>query len=300
MSTVLKIQGLSKRYGRTNALKSLDLEVEKGEIFGLLGPNGSGKTTTLGIILGAINQNAGNFQWFEEEDEIQARLRIGSILEQPSFYHYLSAEDNLKVVCAIKRTPYSRIDEVLERVDLLKRKQDAFKTYSLGMKQRLAIASSLIADPEVLILDEPTNGLDPQGIAEIRELIIELGKEGRTIILASHLLDEVQKICSKFAVLKSGQKIFQGSVGDLDAENSFVELKSADSDKLYMALQESNLTLNIKKQVDVLEVQLIEGISLETLHKFLIDRGIVLNLLQPQPNRLEKKFLEVLREGDND
>lgn len=300
MSTVLKIQGLSKRYGRTNALKSLDLEVEKGEIFGLLGPNGSGKTTTLGIILGAINQNAGNFQWFEEEDEIQARLRIGSILEQPSFYHYLSAEDNLKVVCAIKRTPYSRIDEVLERVDLLKRKQDAFKTYSLGMKQRLAIASSLIADPEVLILDEPTNGLDPQGIAEIRELIIELRKEGRTIILASHLLDEVQKICSKFAVLKSGQKIFQGSVGDLDAENSFVELKSADSDKLYMALQESNLTLNIKKQVDVLEVQLIEGISLETLHKFLIDRGIVLNLLQPQPNRLEKKFLEVLREGDND
>lgn len=294
---VLDINGLSKNYGKTRALHKLDLSVEKGQIFGLLGPNGSGKTTTLGIVMGAINKSSGDFSWFGQRNQTKARLRIGSILEQPSFYHYLSAEDNLKVVCAIKKASNKRIDKVLERVDLLHRKKDPFKTYSLGMKQRLAIASALISDPEVMILDEPTNGLDPQGIAEMRDLIMELADEKRTIILASHLLDEVQKICSHFAVLRSGKKIFQGSVKDLDSENILVEIRSENSPALAAALSESEHIEKYSSHIDVFEVQLRESASVDDLHKFLISKGIVLNLLRPQPNKLEKKFLEVLKEG---
>jgi len=298
--TVLDIKGLSKNYGKTRALQTLDLRVEKGQIFGLLGPNGSGKTTTLGIVLGAINRSAGSFRWFDNADQVKARLRIGSILEQPSFYHYLSAEDNLRVVCAIKRANPSRIDAVLKRVDLLHRKKDPFKSYSLGMKQRLAIASALISDPEVMILDEPTNGLDPQGIAEMRELIIELGQEGRTIILASHLLDEVQRICSHFAVLRTGRKIYQGSVSDLDSENVLVELRSNNTSALVDVLKKSDIVVKSKQHLDLVEVQLKDSTTVDQLHSYLIDHGVVLNLLRPQPNKLEKKFLEVLREGSDD
>lgn len=298
--SVLEIDGLSKNYGKTRALHELDLTVEKGQIFGLLGPNGSGKTTTLGIVMGAINKSRGNFRWFEQADATAARLRIGSILEQPSFYHYLSAEDNLKVVCAIKKVSTERIDKVLERVDLLHRKKDPFKTYSLGMKQRLAIASALLSDPEVMILDEPTNGLDPQGIAEMRELIIELAAENRTIILASHLLDEVQKICSHFAVLRTGKKIFQGSVKDLDSENILVEIRSEDSQALEGVINQTELVAKVNRHLDIFEVQLKDSSTIDQLHTYLIDKGIVLNLLRPQPNKLEKKFLEVLREGRDD
>jgi ABC-2 type transport system ATP-binding protein len=298
--SVLEIDGLSKNYGKTRALHELDLTVEKGQIFGLLGPNGSGKTTTLGIVMGAINKSSGKFRWFEQGDATAARLRIGSILEQPSFYHYLSAEDNLKVVCAIKKVSTERIDKVLERVDLLHRKKDPFKTYSLGMKQRLAIASALLSDPEVMILDEPTNGLDPQGIAEMRELIIELAAENRTIILASHLLDEVQKICSHFAVLRTGKKIFQGSVKDLDSENILVEIRSEDAQALEGVINQTELVAKVNRHLDIFEVQLKDTATIDQLHKYLIDKGIVLNLLRPQPNKLEKKFLEVLREGRDD
>jgi len=294
---VLDIQGLSKNYGKTRALQKLDLTVEKGQIFGLLGPNGSGKTTTLGIILGAIIQSEGSYKWFNQDDEIQARLKIGSILEQPSFYHYLSAVDNLKIACAIKRTSTSRIDKVLKRVDLLHRKNDPFKTYSLGMKQRLAIASALISDPEVMILDEPSNGLDPQGIAEMRELIIELAKEGRTIILASHLLDEVQKICTHFAVLRTGRKIYQGRVGDLDTENVLVELRSTNTSLLVDVLKNAEMVSKISSHQEIVEVQLKDGVAIDELHTYLINNGVILNLLRPQANKLEKKFLEVLKAG---
>jgi len=294
---VLEIQGLSKNYGKTRALQKLDLSVQKGQIFGLLGPNGSGKTTTLGIVLGAINQSEGSFRWFNQNDKVKARLKIGSILEQPSFYHYLSAEDNLKVVCAIKKASTRRIDEVLKRVDLLHRKNDPFKSYSLGMKQRLAIASALISDPEVMILDEPTNGLDPQGIAEMRDLIIELAKEGRTIILASHLLNEVQKICTHFAVLRTGRKIYQGRVGELDGENVIVEIRSTNTSLMLHVLNNAEMVSKLSSHQDIAEVQLKDGATIDQFHSYLISKDVVLNLLRPQANKLEKKFLEVLKEG---
>ena len=294
---VLEIRGLSKNYGKTRALHNLDLQISKGQIFGLLGPNGSGKTTTLGIVMGVINRSGGDFCWFNQTNQTKARLRIGSILEQPSFYHYLSAEDNLKVVCAIKKTSTRRIDQVLDRVDLLHRKKDPFKTYSLGMKQRLAIASALISNPEVMILDEPTNGLDPQGIAEMRDLIKELAGDNRTIILASHLLDEVQKICSHFAVLRSGKKIYQGGVGDLDTENILIELRSVNSDLLDQVLRESQMIIKFNRHLDIFEVQLKETVSIDEFHQYLIGKGVILNLLRPQPNKLEKKFLQVLKDG---
>ena len=193
MDTVLKINDLTKRYGKITALDNMNLEVKRGNVFGILGPNGSGKTTTLGILLEVINQTSGDFKWFGVPSDQNTRKRIGAILEHPTFYPYLTGVQNLKIVCDIKEVPYSRVDECIKQVGLDERKDSKFKTYSLGMKQRLSIASALLCHPEVMILDEPTNGLDPQGIAEIRDLIIEIANSGKTIIIASHLLDEVQK-----------------------------------------------------------------------------------------------------------
>ena len=201
MPAVLTIDHLHKRYGKIQAVNDLSLEIEEGSVFGILGPNGSGKTTTLGMLLSVIRPDFGSFSWFgrsaaSPRDAAVSRKRIGAILETPIFYPYLSAVENLKIVAQIKGCQYERIDEVLRTVDLLERKDDTFKHYSLGMKQRLAIASALLVDPQVMILDEPTNGLDPQGIAEIRSLIVQIAGQGKTIILASHLLDEVQKVCT--------------------------------------------------------------------------------------------------------
>ncbi|UII23600.1 ABC transporter ATP-binding protein [Fulvivirga ligni] len=202
METVLQIKNLTKRYGRLTAVNKLNLEIQKGCVFGILGPNGSGKTTTLGILLDVINKTDGDFSWFGQPATKEMRKRVGAILETPIFYPYLSAVKNLEIVAAIKGAPVANIEPVLKKVELYERRFDKFRTYSLGMKQRLSIASALLCDPEVMILDEPTNGLDPQGIAEIRRLIKEIAADGKTIILASHLLDEVQKVCTHFCILK--------------------------------------------------------------------------------------------------
>ncbi|MEL7534665.1 MAG: ATP-binding cassette domain-containing protein, partial [Bacteroidota bacterium] len=199
---VLSTRNLHKNYGRITAVNQLNLEVPEGTVFGLLGPNGSGKTTTLGMILGVTSPTSGDFLWFGEAASHKQRKQVGSILEKPNFYPNFSAYKNLALACKIKEVSSDRIDEVLEQVGLAERKNDSFQTFSLGMKQRLAIGSALLAHPKVLILDEPTNGLDPEGIAEIRELIIDIASTGKTIILASHLLDEVQKVCTDFAVLR--------------------------------------------------------------------------------------------------
>src|SRR6187402_1356716 len=210
---ILKTEQLTKRFSRRIlAVDGLDLEVPRGQVFGLLGPNGSGKTTTLGMILGVISLTNGSFSWFGEGDHYTIRKRIGAILEQPNFYPFLSARQNLVVHSRIKDIRKPDIDGLLKLVGLSERANDPFKTYSLGMKQRLAIASAMIANPDVLIFDEPTNGLDPLGIAEIRQLILDIRDMNKTIVLASHLLDEVQKVCSHFAVLRKGKKIYAGSV----------------------------------------------------------------------------------------
>ncbi|MEI7982280.1 MAG: ATP-binding cassette domain-containing protein, partial [Bacteroidota bacterium] len=211
METVLSVNQISKQYGKIQAVKELSLEVARGQIFGLLGPNGSGKTTTLSIILDLIKGN-GNYEWFGDPPSKESRKRIGSVIESPNFFPYLDAITNLKIVADIKDMDYEDIDRVLLLAGLSERKKSKFRTFSYGMKQRLAIASAMLGNPEVLILDEPTNGLDPQGIAHIRELILSVAYQGTTIILASHLLDEVQKICTHVAVLSKGKKLFDGKV----------------------------------------------------------------------------------------
>ncbi|NNE29709.1 MAG: ATP-binding cassette domain-containing protein, partial [Saprospiraceae bacterium] len=224
--SILQTQGLTKKYKKITALDGLSFSIDKGQVFGLLGPNGSGKTTTLGMLLDVLQPTSGSYSWFGQKPSADARKKIGAILEVPSFFPYLSAVQNLRIVEKIKGHPDTDIDGVLRLVGLFERKDDKFKTYSLGMKQRLAIASALLANPPVLILDEPTNGLDPQGIVEIRQLIKDIASSGKTIILASHLLDEVQKVCTDFMVLQKGKKIFQGNVKEALSDQVRIVLRS--------------------------------------------------------------------------
>ena len=279
------------------ALDGLDLEVKRGNVFGILGPNGSGKTTTLGILLEVINQTEGSFEWFGAPSNQNTRKRIGAILEHPIFYPYLTGVQNLKIVCDIKEVPYSRVEECLTQVGLQERKDSKFKTFSLGMKQRLSIASALLCDPEVMILDEPTNGLDPQGIAEIRDLIIDIANSGKTIIIASHLLDEVQKVCTHFCVLRRGKLIHTGLVEDVGKGDIIVEVK-ADSEKLQDTLTASNMSKDIKRELDKYTLTMNEGFSATDINKYLFDQGITAKHLVVKTKSLEKQFLEILAEQE--
>lgn len=294
MEKILSINNLNKKYGKIHAVNNLSLDIVKGNIFGILGPNGSGKTTTLGIILSVINADSGSFSWFGESNSKYNRKRIGAILEQPIFYPYLSAVKNLKIIADIKEVDHSDIERVLHTVDLYHRKDSKYRTYSYGMKQRLAIAAALLGKPEVLIFDEPTNGLDPKGIAEIRELIIAIAKEGITIILASHLLDEVQKTCSHVAVLKDGSILFNGKVSDVLNIIDTIEVSSDDMTLLKMALNESALVIEITTDREMHIVKLKEGITIAELNHYLINKGIVVTHLVRRKKTLEDQFLELL------
>ena len=298
MKTVLNVNNLHKRYGKIHAVNGLSMDVEEGSVFGILGPNGSGKSTTLGILLDVVAKDSGDFQWFGQPPGTEARKQIGAILETPTFYPYLSAVQNLQIVARIKGVHFDRIDPVLRLVGLLERKDDPFKNYSLGMKQRLAIASALLADPKVMILDEPTNGLDPQGIAEIRQLIIEIAQQGKTIILASHLLDEVQKVCTHFAVLNRGKKIYSGSVSEALSGADTVEVAAADMDHLKQLVADFPHVKNITQENGHLKLSLDQSQSSADLNRYLIEKGIVLSLLRQQSKSLEKQFLELLASSD--
>lgn len=297
-SPVLEIKNLTKSYGRLTALSAFSLKVFPGEICGILGPNGSGKTTTLGIILDVLKANSGEYLWFGEQPTYKQRQRIGSLLETPIFYPYLSAVNNLKIVADIKNVSYEKIDELLSVVRLSERKNSKFKTFSLGMKQRLAISAALIGDPEVLILDEPTNGLDPKGIAEMRELIIDISKRGITIILASHLLDEVQKICTHVVVLSKGKKLSDGKVSDVLNTTPAMELAAKDMDELNLALIQSGLFDEVKKEKDLLVASMKKEVSQEDLNKYLTDKGIYLTHMSVRKKSLEKYFLELISGDD--
>jgi len=298
VENILSINNLNKKYGKIRAVNDLSLEIAKGNIFGILGPNGSGKTTTLGIILSVINADSGNFSWFGEPNTKYNRKRIGAILEQPIFYPYLSAIKNLRIIADIKEVDHADIDRVLHTVDLYHRKDSKYRTFSYGMKQRLAIAAALLGKPEVLIFDEPTNGLDPKGIAEIRELIITIAKEGITIILASHLLDEVQKTCSHVAVLKNGQKLFAGKVSDVLNMKDSVELSSRDNEKLANVLNEFPQVLEVSRETELLVLKLKEGTSVFDLSQFLVSKGIVVTHLASRKKSLEDQFLELLTQNE--
>ncbi len=289
---ILQTDKLTKNFGHVKAVKGLDLNISQGQIFGLLGPNGSGKTTTLGMILGVLNQTSGSFSWYGKPATNEVRQKIGAILEHPIFFPQLSAHQNLKIAAEIKKVNPNRIEEVLDWVGLAERKHDKFKTYSLGMRQRLAIASALLSDPKVLILDEPTNGLDPLGIADIRELIIRIAEDGKTIILASHLLDEVQKVCTDFAVLYQGSLIHTGNVQEELAQDQYFELKSNDLDKL-----EENLLLlekpeNVFRQESLIRLQTEK--TGETINRELLEKGVVLSELTHKKKTLENQFLNLL------
>ena len=298
MKYILETKGLTKKYGKLTALDQLNLTIEPGQVFGLLGPNGSGKTTTLGMILDVIKPSSGSYSWFDEAPSADSRKKIGAILETPCFYPYLSAVRNLRIIAKIKECATSRIDEVLKQVGLYERKDDPFKTYSLGMKQRLAIASALLADPPVLILDEPTNGLDPQGIVEIREIIQQIALSGKTIILASHLLDEVQKVCTHFCVLRKGEKLYQGSVDEALSDQKTIEVAAANMSQLEETLQGLEGISKIEKLSDTLSLTTSNGLSPESINAFLFEKGLTATHLVKKGGSLEKQFLKILNEND--
>jgi ABC-2 type transport system ATP-binding protein len=295
LNTILNINGISKSYGNVIALNNLSLQINRGEIYGILGPNGSGKTTTLGIILDVINADAGSFEWYGKAPTKNSRKKIGSLLETPNFYPYLSARQNLSIVCKIKEVSESEVNRVLTIVDLLNRADSKFKTFSLGMKQRLAIASALLGDPEVLVLDEPTNGLDPQGIAEIRTIILDLAAAGKTIIMASHILDEVEKICSHVAVLKLGNLLTFGPIQTVLNNQEQVFVASENLDILKLTLQQLDGVSDIKQVDHKIYVMLAEGKTSADLNKSLVDKGIVVSEIGIQKSDLEANFLELIK-----
>jgi ABC-2 type transport system ATP-binding protein len=297
LETVLTTNNLTKVFGRLTAVNKLNLEVKRGQVFGMLGPNGSGKTTTLGMLMGVINPTGGEFSWFGEQPNHQIRKKIGAVLEHPIFYPYLSGQKNLELNAMIKECPPENIPGVLELVELTDRKDDKYKTYSLGMKQRLAIASALLNEPTVLILDEPTNGLDPMGIAEIRELIKKIAANGKTIILASHLLDEVQKVCTHFAVLKKGNLVHIGPVDDVGKGAETVEV-NADVSNLDEILRSFPGTASISNENGFFLVTLQHEVRSRDLNAFLVGRGVVANHLVTKKKSLEKMFLEILSEAN--
>ncbi len=293
---ILSINNLTKYYGKLKALDNLSLEVYPGEILGFLGPNGSGKTTTLGILLGILEASSGTFSWFGKEPTHEQRKKIGALLETPLFYPYLSGYDNLKIIAAIKDAAPSEIDEVLKVVSLEERKNSKFKTYSLGMKQRLAIAAALLGDPEVMILDEPTNGLDPTGIVEIRDLIVSIAKRGMTIVLASHLLDEVEKICTHVVVLEKGKKLHAGRVSDVLSSSVIMELAAYNMDNLQQALEEEEFVSAIRFENDLLIAELTRKVEPAEINRLLANKGIYVSHLTSRKKSLENYFLELLSE----
>lgn len=296
LETILLIENLHKRYGRIQALKNISFEIQKGGVYGILGPNGSGKSTTLGIVLNVVNKTSGTYSWFGGSIQTHDALKkVGAIIERPNFYPYMTAEENLKLVCKIKNISYAKIDEKLELVGLNERKDSKFSTFSLGMKQRLAIASALLNDPEILILDEPTNGLDPQGIHQIRDIIRKIASQGTTILLASHLLDEVEKVCSHVIVLRKGEILYSGSVDGMSANEGFFELQADDNHALKTILQQHSAIDTITEEEGKVLVYLKSEMEAGELNQFLFSNNIILNHLVKRKNSLEAQFLELTK-----
>lgn len=294
METILTLNNLTKHYGGVKAVNDLSFTIEKGNVYGILGPNGSGKSTTLGMVLNVVNATRGDFYWFDGSDSTHHALqKVGAIIERPNFYPYMTAFQNLALVCKIKDVPTHKIEEKLEVVGLLDRKDSKFNAFSLGMKQRLAIASALLNDPEILILDEPTNGLDPQGIHQIREIIKKIATQGTTILLASHLLDEVEKVCSHVVILRKGKKLYSGRVDTMNASHGFFELKCDDVAKLKEYLASNPLFGEVITKGDLITGFLKSPLSAKELNTQLHSQGIVLTHLVQRKESLEEQFLQL-------
>ncbi len=299
MQPILTLTNLTKKFGPITAVNNLTVTIEKGNVYGILGPNGSGKSTTLGVVLNVVNKTKGSFHWFDGNVSTHEALKnVGAIIERPNFYPYMTASQNLKLVCRIKGVSSDNIDEKLDLVGLLDRKDHKFKTFSMGMKQRLAIASSLLNNPEILILDEPTNGLDPQGIHQIREIIKKVASEGTTILLASHLLDEVEKVCSHVIILSKGKSLYSGSVADMNTNLGFFTLQCSDIVKLQNILEKHSSFGKIKREGELLIAYIKEPLEGSELNKFLFDKGVNLSYLVHRRESLEEQFLEITKNTD--
>jgi len=284
---ILEINNLSKNYGKLQAVRNVSFTVNKGEVYGILGPNGSGKTTTLAVVLGVLNANGGDFKWFDKPLNKETRQRIGALIETPNFYPYMTLYENLQVVAKIKNASEESINNALGIANLLKRKYTNFGTLSLGMKQRMAIASVLIGDPDVLVLDEPTNGLDPEGFAEVRKIIQSQASKGKTIIMASHILDEVEKVCSHVAIFKSGEIIANGKVGELLTSEDIIFIQSENQDELFYVLQVADMVLRVSK--------VKKPFTPVDLNKLCIEKGFALSKIILKKQSLEAQFLELVK-----
>lgn len=298
---ILTINNLTKNYRSVRALDNVSFSVPPKTVFGILGPNGSGKTTLLGIVMDVIRSSGGTYTWTGEGlPANDLRKKIGTLLETPNFYHYLSAEENLQIAAKIKGRGEADIDKVLKTVNLFERKDSRFSTFSLGMKQRLAIASALLGDPEILVFDEPTNGLDPAGIAEIRELIKELYKGGKTIIMASHILDEVEKVCTHVAIIQKGVLKTVGPVSDLMSNTAVdsktilsIEIAAADNIALLKLVQQIDGVETAVESEGQLQLTCAEAVTGEFLNRYCFEKGIVLQKLNVKKKSLEARFLEI-------
>ena len=295
METILSLKNLDKRFGRVHAVNNLSFDIQKGNVYGILGPNGSGKSTTLGIILNVVNKTSGEFSWFDGNlSTHQALKKVGAIIERPNFYPYMTAIQNLSLICKIKDISTEKINEKLKIVNLFERRNSKFKTYSLGMKQRLAIASALLNNPEILILDEPTNGLDPQGIHEIREIIQKIAKNGTTILLASHLLDEVEKVCSHVVVIREGVKLYSGRVDEMSASHGLFELNTNEpKNKLISILNNNSNIGSVREEGDLVVAYLTTEMEATDINNYLFKNGITVSHLVKRKPSLEEQFLDL-------
>lgn len=294
---ILQVDRLSKRYGSVDALNELDLVIERGQVFGLLGPNGSGKSTFLAVVLDVIKPTSGTFSWFEMPSETNVRTRIGALLETPNFYSHLDATRNLEIVAMIRGAAPGTLQPILEIVGLSDRARLPFHSYSLGMKQRLALASCLVGDPEVIVLDEPTNGLDPEGIIEVRELIRKIAGRGKTIIMASHMLDEVEKVCSHVAIMKRGQRLAVGPIGSILGGLLTVEVGCAEAtmEELRKLLSKWSSGKLARGPGSFFVLELESGRGVEEINRLAHSQGIALNHLVAKQRSLESEFLEITR-----
>ena len=291
---VIQTDSLTKRYGHILAVDQLTLEVPRGRIFGLLGPNGSGKTTTIGMLLGLVRPTSGSFSLLgSQTSHAEALHRVGAIVEQPYFYPYLSGRRNLAYFQGISgRGSPKELDDLLEQVGLADRAGDRFQTYSLGMKQRLGLAYTLLGNPELLILDEPTNGMDPAGMAEVRELIRSLGSADRTVLLSSHLLNEVEQICDSVAILSKGKVIAQGAVGDLLHQQEQIRLRTSNDAEAVEILSALDWVDDVRIEGEALIVTAPHDRTSE-LTAALGKSGVYVAEITPLQLSLEQYFLEV-------
>jgi len=298
MEPILEINKLHKNYGALTAVDHISFTIEKGHVYGILGPNGSGKSTTLGMVLNVVNPTSGTYKWFNGTASTHEALkRIGAIIERPNFYPSMSAVQNLELVCKIKGVAREKVDETLNLVGLIERKHSAFRTYSLGMKQRLAIASALLNNPEILILDEPTNGLDPQGIRQIRDIIKKIAERGTTILLASHLLDEVEKVCTHVVVLRRGKMLYTGPVDEMNKNFGTVILDSNDRSRLKKFISYQSFLGSNEESTEGIEVKLIANLDLAKLNETAFKEGIILSKILHKKQSLEDQFIELTKQN---